>query len=68
MLKNTLLSVRFQRRHHPKGVDQSQRSPPYPSGDRMSEWWPVRAPGFTIQPLNTCALSIYKCTFEMCGL
>ena len=22
----------------------------------MSEWWPVRAPGFTVQPLNTCAL------------
>ena len=26
LLKNTLLSVRFQRRHCPKKVDQSQRS------------------------------------------
>ena len=68
VFKNTLLSVRFQRRHRPKAVDQSQRSQPSPSGDGMSEWWPVWAPGFTVQSLNTCALFIYKGTFEMCGL
>ena len=47
-----LLPVWFQRRYRPKAVDQSQRSQPWPSVDGKSEWWPVRAPGFTIQPLN----------------
>ena len=30
--------------------------------------WKIYYSGFTVQALNICALSFYKCTFEMCGL
>ena len=52
------------RRHRTKSVDQSQRSQRWAKGNiGMSEWGPVGAPGLTVQALNTCALSIHKCTY-----
>ena len=42
----------------PKAADQSQRSQPWARWDWMSEWGPVQVPGFTMQALNTCTLSI----------
>ena len=52
----------------PKTVDQSQLSATM--GRRRRNVWvgPVRASGFTVPPLNTCALSIHKYTFKESGL